>query len=71
MAMSLLKLDLVEEGNLMFPNKDDPLGDLPNEVANVADIDTGIAFRRGYKKIKDKHPKALPVGMIFYMSKYA
>lgn len=71
MTMSLLKSEISVEENMLFPNKDDPFGDLPELVDAIADIDTGAAFRSAYRKTKAKFPRCLPVGHIVYMDKLA
>lgn len=76
MTMSLLKSNTNKEENMLFPNKEDPFGDLPEHLDAVADIDTGEAFRTGFKTVREKYPKAtfpnvIPTGIILYMDKLA
>ena len=60
MTMSLLKSTIVNEENMLFPNKEDPFGDLPEIVEAVEDIDTGEAFRIGFRKVRAQFPNAIP-----------
>jgi hypothetical protein len=69
--MSLLKSELSQEKHLLFPNLEDPLGDLPPQIDALADIDTGAAFRKGFNRIKTQYPMAIPVGIVIYMDKLA
>jgi hypothetical protein len=69
MMMSLLKSGIVKDENMMFPNKDDPFGNLSETIDCVSDIDTGESFRRGFGTIQKSHPNAIPVGVMLYMDK--
>jgi hypothetical protein len=65
MTMSLLKSDLVLEENLLFPNPDDPLGNIPHTVSSMTDIDTGAAYRKGFVRIKMHTPTPYPSAAFF------
>jgi hypothetical protein len=68
-TQSILKSSIVKEKNMLFPNKEDPFGDLPETIETLADIDTGEAFCNGFLKVKKHHPNAIPVGILVYMDK--
>ena len=68
MIMSLLQSDLFIDENVLFPNPDDPLDHIPSKPDTLADIDTGKAYRKAYKALKQQ-PHDLPCGLIIYMDK--
>jgi hypothetical protein len=77
MTMSLLKSNINQEIHMLFPNnKEDPFGNLPEQIDAVADINMGEAFRTGFKTVWEKYPKAavpkvIPTGIILCMDKLA
>ena len=69
MIQSLLTdTNLNQDCNYLFANPDDPLGDLPTVPTTYGDIDSGSAYRDGFKNTK-QNANDLPCPLIIYMDK--
>ena len=68
MIMSLLQSDLFIDENVLFPDADDPLAHIPSKPDTLADIDTGKAYRKAYKALKQAQSSVRVFSMLCYPS---
>jgi hypothetical protein len=65
--MISIEVNLVQEEYLLVPNKEDPFGGFSATTKAVVGIDTGVAFCRGFCKVREDHANPPVVGIMLYM----